>query len=156
MFDTEGTVFNVGYNDQDSKLEIFAKNGVSATNELNAGLPDIVANSIDIVSESGGIGVLGRPLLISSEGAVFFDAFPAFAPIFFNGEFVTGQFQSAQGLIDQDELFSVGGEELTDIETLEEIDPAVFTAVGNYAFDDISVRLPDDQLYDDDYDEEEE
>jgi hypothetical protein len=46
-----------------------------------------------------------------------------------------------------------GGEQLVAVEELEEIDPAIFTPVNNYFFDDVSIRLPEDQLYEDELEE---
>jgi len=48
----------------------------------------------------------------------------------------------------------ISSQQLIDIESLGEIDPAIFTEVRNYNYDDIAIRLPADQSYDDDDDEE--
>ena len=39
------------------------------------------------------------------------------------------------------------GEQLIDVESLADIDPAIFTPVRNYVYQDVSIRLPSDQLY---------
>jgi filamentous hemagglutinin family protein len=39
------------------------------------------------------------------------------------------------------------GEQLIEVETLADIDPAIFTQVKNYFYQEVSVRLPSDQLY---------
>ena len=44
------------------------------------------------------------------------------------------------------------GDRLVEIETLGEIDPAIFTDLRNYSQEDIAIRLPNDQLYDDELD----
>ena len=44
------------------------------------------------------------------------------------------------------------GDRLVEIETLGEIDPAIFTDLRNYSQEDIAIRLPDDQLYEDELD----
>lgn len=41
------------------------------------------------------------------------------------------------------------GEQLIEVETLSDIDPAVFTQVNNYIYQEVSIRLPSDQLYED-------
>lgn len=41
------------------------------------------------------------------------------------------------------------GEQLIDVESLADIDPAIFTPVRNYVYQDVSIRLPSDQLYED-------
>jgi|GEM_PF-6201755 len=39
------------------------------------------------------------------------------------------------------------GEQLIEVESLADIDPALFTQVRNYFYRDVSIRLPSDQLY---------
>jgi filamentous hemagglutinin family protein len=46
------------------------------------------------------------------------------------------------------------GDRMIEIETLAEIDPAIFTNVKNYFYQDISVLLPSDQRYEDSSEEE--
>lgn len=46
------------------------------------------------------------------------------------------------------------GDQMIEIETLAEIDPAIFTNVKNYFYQDISVLLPSDQRYEDSSEEE--
>jgi len=45
-------------------------------------------------------------------------------------------------------FIGISGQQLINIENLSEIDPAIFTKVRNYNYDDISIRLPADQNYD--------
>ena len=52
-------------------------------------------------------------------------------------------------------FIGISSEQLIDVENLGEIDPAIFTEVRNYNYDDISIRLPADQNYDDEEDEKE-
>ena len=52
-----------------------------------------------------------------------------------------------------DALVGLSGQQLIEVETLAEIDPAIFTEVRNYYQGEISVRLPADQLYDEDEEE---
>jgi hypothetical protein len=41
------------------------------------------------------------------------------------------------------------GEQLVEVELLEQIDPAVFTGVKNYFYREVSILLPEDQRYED-------
>ena len=50
-------------------------------------------------------------------------------------------------------LCQPAGEQLVEIESLSEVDPAIFTALRNYSLEDISIRMPRDQLYDDELEE---
>ena len=48
-----------------------------------------------------------------------------------------------------DSLNSVSGQQLIEIESLADIDPAIFTELHNYSQKNISIRLPRDQMFDD-------
>jgi hypothetical protein len=45
---------------------------------------------------------------------------------------------------------------LVEVEPIEEINPAVFTEVRNYSYDNVSIRFPCDQLFEDELEEDEE
>lgn len=51
---------------------------------------------------------------------------------------------------------SLSGQQLIEIESLAEIDPAIFTDVRNYSHSDIALMMPSDQRYTDDEEEDEE
>ena len=51
--------------------------------------------------------------------------------------------------VDPSENLNLAAEQLVEVEEIEEIDPAIFGAVSNYFFDEVSIRLPNDQLFDD-------
>ena len=55
-----------------------------------------------------------------------------------------------------DALSTLSGGQLVELETLAEINPAIFTDVRNYASAEIAIRLPRDQLYADELEEYEE
>lgn len=48
---------------------------------------------------------------------------------------------------------AVAGEQLVEVESLGEIDPAIFTDLQNYSLQEISIRLPQDQLFEDELEE---
>jgi len=50
-------------------------------------------------------------------------------------------------------ISAVAGEQLVEIESLSEVDPAIFTALRNYNQEEIAIRMPRDQLYDDELEE---
>jgi len=52
-------------------------------------------------------------------------------------------------------FIGISDQQLINIEVLGEIDPAIFTEVRNYNYNDIAIRLPDGQSYGDDEDEKE-
>ena len=47
-------------------------------------------------------------------------------------------------------------QQLVEVESLSEIDPAIFTDVRNYSYADLAIKMPSDQLYDEDDEEKEE
>ena len=48
-----------------------------------------------------------------------------------------------------DSLNSASGQQLIEIESLADINPAIFTELHNYNQENISIRLPRDQIFDD-------
>ena len=51
---------------------------------------------------------------------------------------------------------SLSGQQLIEVESLAEIDPAIFTDVRNYNHSDIALMMPSDQRYSEDDEEEDE
>ncbi|WNO08042.1 filamentous hemagglutinin N-terminal domain-containing protein [Teredinibacter sp. KSP-S5-2] len=51
------------------------------------------------------------------------------------------------------DILNTAADQLVEVETLEEVDPAVFTNVRNYFYDDVSIKMPRDQLFDDELDD---
>ncbi len=47
------------------------------------------------------------------------------------------------------DIVGAGAEQLVQVETLDEVNPAIFTGVRNYVYDDIAILMPADQRYDD-------
>jgi len=48
---------------------------------------------------------------------------------------------------------SAGSHQMVEVESLEDINPAIFTEVRNYTYSNVSVLLPPDQRYDDEGDQ---
>ena len=48
---------------------------------------------------------------------------------------------------------AISGEQLIEIESLGDIDPAIFTSLRSYSNEDVSILLPRDQLYEDELEE---
>jgi len=61
----------------------------------------------------------------------------------------TGVDVSALGVLN-----AIAGELLVEIESLGDIDPAIFTDLQNYSLQDISIRMPRDQLFEDELEED--
>lgn len=122
------------------------KGRVRATGNVNSKQPDLVANNISIFSVQG-VSTPGRPLVIYSGGTVSYPGtgfnwkpFAAFGQPF--------QFSSDNAL-DLSQLLLAAGDQLIEVEPLEDVNPAVFTDVRNYSADTVSIMLPADQRYED-------
>ncbi len=110
--------------------------------------PDITAREADFVGLAGNFGAFDRPLVLrirDRAGITTLASFnPQFAPprpeVEDNSNFT---------FVATDAILAITGEQLVEVETLGEIDPAIFTDVRNYATDEIAIRLPRDQLYED-------
>ena len=166
--DTPGAVFNVGLGQPDGSLVVRVRGDISARGELPDGaegdFADFAAPNIELRvlgargsenENSTGGGTIGlvnndsRLMRIFATDRVLYLTGFALEPIRVAGS--TFSFLNPAGVIvNLDDLFSAGGEELIDIEELEEIDPAIFTAIDNFAFDNVSILLPPDQRYEED------
>jgi hypothetical protein len=45
---------------------------------------------------------------------------------------------------------------LIEVESLADLDPAIFTEVRNYYYEDVAIRMPDDQRYTEEDDDDKE
>ena len=110
--------------------------------------PDITAQNAIFIGRQGTFGTFDRSLTLNVPGDVFVDTRGSFNPLFVPpgpSSFVSeGIDFTILGTIS-----AVAGEQLVEVESLSEVDPAIFTALRNYSLEDISIRMPRDQLYDD-------
>ena len=115
--------------------------------------PDIVARSAVLTTPVGSIGSPDRMLVIYVKDYLFIGGARSWGPLWgFDTRPTTVDNQATiQGSLS--DLLASGNEQLVEVETLDEVDPAVFTNVRNYFYDDIAIMLPRDQQY---YDEEDE
>ena len=111
--------------------------------------PDITAKNATFIGLAGTFGSFDRNLTLNVPGDVVIQTRGSFDP-----QFVppgpatvtsTGIDFSLVGTIT-----AIAGEQLVEIESLSEVDPAIFTALRNYSQEEISIRMPRDQLYEDD------
>jgi hypothetical protein len=112
---------------------------------------DITAESL-LVNGVTQFGTQERPIrlrvnrqftLLSSGGAV---TYPSGRP---------ANVTAPENLITMDGSMLFSGQQLIDIESLGEVDEAIFTEVRNYYYDDVAIMMPADQRMTDDDDEEE-
>ena len=125
--------------------------GVGDFDLLNA---DITANSATFFGITGTFGTTGRPLVLDvpKSGFVFIDTRTnsiRFHPETPDNLTTSGLDISALGVIS-----AISGEQLVEIESLGDIDPAIFTDLQNFSKAETSIRLPHDQLFEDELEEE--
>ncbi|MFL0802523.1 MAG: filamentous hemagglutinin N-terminal domain-containing protein [Agarilytica sp.] len=117
--------------------------------------PDLVGDRIEVFVPNGDFaGTEGRTIIAYARTSMFISAQGGVRPEFAFDIPPTEGLQGADDLLDSSFVSSVS-DLLVDVESIEEVDPAVFTAVRNYSHDNISIRMPADQLYGDEYEEEE-
>jgi filamentous hemagglutinin family protein len=127
-------------------LNILAEKGrVKATGPVNVNQPDLVANTINIFSALG-VSTPGRPLVIYSNTVLYTGTGLNWKPFTAFGHRFTFTSDNA---LDLSQLLLAAGDQLIEVEPLEDVNPAVFTDVRNYSADNISIMLPADQRYED-------
>ncbi len=116
---------------------------------------NITANQATFFAINGDFGVTGYPLVVDipKSGSLFVDARRnniRYYPEKPDNLRTTGLDVSSLGV-----LQAISGEQLVEIESLSDVDPAIFTELRNYSLVDVSIRMPRDQLYEDELEEEE-
>ncbi|HWV14066.1 MAG TPA: hypothetical protein VN030_01455 [Cellvibrio sp.] len=127
-------------------LTLKTDNGdLRAADGKNLASPEINANRAILTAGGGTIGVPNRPLVISS-GYVVANSRRTWKPIFTRpGTSFVDESKTSASIAD---ISATSHEQLVQVETLAEVNPAVFTAVRNYVYDEVAILLPEDQRYD--------
>ena len=110
-------------------------------------VPDITADAA-FVTVNGEFGTIERPIVLRLNSE-FFLASTISSTFFLGGSPPVVNDTSDLQLSVFDSLNSVSGQQLIEIESLADIDPAIFTELHNYSQKNISIRLPRDQMFDD-------
>src|SRR5690606_16567070 len=118
-----------------------------ATGVADVQNPDIVARNAALIAPLGSIGAFGRPLVVYVKDSLFIAGFNSWNPFWAFGVPPTSVENASTIQGDLSDLLASGNEALVVVEALNEVDPAIFTNVRNYFYDDISILLPMDQLY---------
>ncbi len=111
--------------------------------------PDLVGDFIEVNVDGNFADNSGRPIVAYATTEVRVSASGGVRPYWGFGVPPRNGLTGPADLIDSSAAGSVS-DLLVNVEAIEEIDPAVFTEVRNYSYDSISIRMPRDQLYDDD------
>ncbi|VAW58141.1 hypothetical protein MNBD_GAMMA11-3108, partial [hydrothermal vent metagenome] len=122
--------------------------------EVFLNIPDISANGANIIIANGSFGTIQRPIvlrlrsnlsLLSTISSLFFLDGP---PATVRDNSVLQQSVSGQQLIEVQSLPDVD-----EIDSLTDVHPAIFTDLRNYSSEEIAIRLPRDQIFEDELDE---
>ena len=124
--------------------------------EANPNNPDITAYAGIFFGLQGTFGTIKRPLVLNVQESVLINSRSSLNPIFHPNQPRTVDDRSLLQFNAFDALSTLSGGQLVEVETLAEINPAIFTDVRNYASAEIAIRLPTDQLYADELEEYEE
>jgi len=130
--------------------------GVPGAVDTNGNIVHVTANSaIFQMNNTGSVGQLGSPLITDIPNKIevisaidtYIEFFGQVPPKEFIGDnaYKNRALQSIENL---------SGQQLIAVESLAEIDPAIFTDVRNYSYSDIALMMPSDQRYTDDEEEE--
>jgi filamentous hemagglutinin family protein len=139
---------NANYNIGSLAIEIDGGNltatGVLERDKKN---PDITAYDA-VLSVRGDVGEPTRPLVVYVKHllAITADGFN-WTPYYGFGVKPEIDQSTYKGNIA--DLIGAGSEQLVQVEALDEVNPAIFTGVRNYVYDDIAILMPADQRYDD-------
>ena len=158
-----GAVINANYGFETSPtheggvivLDVF--NGdVRGLGPVTLNQPDLAAREMRITTAAGSIGSGPRPLVIYGKDLVTFLGRQSWQPRWaFNTP--PAEFENLSNLtLDISALLQASADLLIEVESLDEVDPAIFTGVRNYSYDNISIKMPRDQLFDEEEDELEE
>jgi filamentous hemagglutinin family protein len=145
-----GTV-NSNYNVGNLSINIRSGNLIAEpSTKLDVNNPDLTALNATVIIDGGEFGSITRPLSVYVKDTFFLNATRSWNPFWgFNiRPFRVENISTLQGSLS--DLLSAGAEQLVEVEELNEVNPAIFTNVRNYVYDDIAIMLPADQRYDDD------
>jgi len=115
-------------------------------------IADITADTAIIFVSNGEFGTFERPIVLSLNSE-FFLASTISSTFFLGGPPPLNNDTSDIQFSVFDSINSVSGQQLIEVESLADIDRAIFTDLHNYDTQEISLRLPRDQIFEDDLDE---
>ncbi|MFL0809073.1 MAG: filamentous hemagglutinin N-terminal domain-containing protein [Agarilytica sp.] len=152
---TAGGTINANYNSGTVNIIVDGGDLLAANPpSLNRNRPEIVGEFVNVSVDGNFGGTNGRPIVVYAQEQMSISR--ASGGIFPIWGFNTPPNQpliTDADLVDSSAIGNVS-ELLVDVESADEIDPAIFTEVRNYSYDNISIRMPRDQLYEEEEEEE--
>jgi len=125
---------------------------ILSTRKADLNRPNVIGDTAFFRAPYGSLGTVDRPLVIKVSGSVFIYTLNSAEPIYDGtpGQIINNS-TTLFGI--NDARAALAGNQRTQVDALAIIDPAIFTNVKNYREDDYPVRLPADQLAEDDEDD---
>lgn len=145
-----GGVFDGNYNVSSMTLDVLDGFLAATPARIHIKRPEIIGDVIR-VSTSDGFGIDSRPIVVFARTSLHISG-PGIVPAWGFSRAPDKGFSTDSDLNNPSIVGSLV-DLLVGLETVGEVDPAVFTNIYNYAYEDISIRLPKDQLYEEDEDE---
>lgn len=129
---------------------ITAHRPMPTSNPISAEEADIAAYSADIYA-AGNFGTPDRPVIIYAKGNITLFSVISWDPVFLPSDAYPGRISNTSLLNFSafETLTSLAGDQVVEVESLDDVDPAIFTNVHNYNMAEIAIRMPRDQLYED-------
>ncbi|WP_196137586.1 hypothetical protein [Aliikangiella sp. G2MR2-5] len=115
---------------------------------------DIVAREASFIDtlRLGTFGGFDRPLVLRIRDSVIISVRTSLNPLFSDPQPEINTSDSLFSFSSFDTIAAIAGGQFVVVEELEDVDPAIFTDVRNYNHDEVAVKLPRDQLYEDEED----
>ena len=118
----------------------------------NTSVPDITANIADI-GVDGEFGTADRPIVLKIKSEFYL--FSSISSSLFLGAPPPINIDDSQLQVNLfDSANSATGNQLIEVESTADIDPAIFTQLRNYSMEEIALQMPRDQLFEDELEEE--
>ncbi len=154
--DTDVTIDNIDAGFTTGTLSLNVDNGSVYGIDRGAGvdflnIPDITADAA-LITVNGAFGTFERPIVLRLNSE-FLLASTVSSTYFLGGPPPVNNDTSAIKLSVFDSINSVSGLQLIEVESLADLDPAIFSQIYNYALLDVSIRMPRDQVFEDQLDE---
>jgi hypothetical protein len=136
-----------------------AEGGFLGVGNADINNPDITATNLRLIGVKGNLGTLQRPMVLDISGKVELLMRASLNPLYAppapdpNTDI---QDNSVLRFTSADTLAAANGVQITEVETLLDIDPAIFTDIRHFVVDSDPVLLPRDQRFDVENEDEDE
>ncbi|VAW60905.1 hypothetical protein MNBD_GAMMA09-1696, partial [hydrothermal vent metagenome] len=142
------------FNNGTGTVNMFSANGsFLGVGDADINNPDITATNLRLIGVKGTLGTIQRPMVLDISGKVELLMRASLNPTYAPPAPLPGDIQddSIFRFISIDTLSAVNGVQLTEVENIRDINPAIFTDIHHFLVDANPVMLPKDQRFDDGY-----